>query len=176
MEDSDEQRTLMPGAAIEAMHGSALQAATVSSAGCETDERLIMSQAKPIVIGHWAARLITAGILLMGAMPKFTGGAAELVEKLPGGNAAAISIGVAEIIAVVLMFIPKTTFVGSGLAAVIMLGAVASHIVGPVGMEGDMATMVVLAGIALVAAAAATVLAQRRGMGLLPGSSASATS
>lgn len=129
-----------------------------------------MAGAKPMVIGHWVARVIAAGILVMGAMPKFTGGAAALAEKLPGGSAAAMAIGVAEIVAVVLMFVPKTTLVGSGLAAVIMLGAIGSHIVGPVGMEGEMATMFGMAVIAFLAAAAASGLAWKRGVGTVPGS------
>lgn len=121
-----------------------------------------MENAKPIVIGHWAARVIAAGILAMGALPKFTGGAAPLAERLPGGNATALAIGVAEVIAVVLMFVPKTTLVGSGLAAVIMLGAIVSHAVGPVGMEGEMATMLGMAVVAFLAAVGATVLAWKR--------------
>lgn len=128
-----------------------------------------MANAKPIVIGHWVARVIAAGILVMGAMPKFTGGATALAEKLPGGNAAAMAIGVAEIIAVVLMFVPKTTLIGSGLAAVIMLGAIGSHIIGPVGMEGDMATMFGMAVVAFLAAAGASGLAWKRGVGIVPG-------
>lgn len=118
--------------------------------------------AKPIVIAHWVTRIITSGIFAMGAIPKFTGGAAELAEKLPGGNAAAIGIGVLEIAAIVLMFLPKTTVVGSCLAAVIMLGAVGSHVVGPVGMEGDMAAMMGMAIVALIAASTATFMGLKR--------------
>lgn len=128
-----------------------------------------MASPKPIVIGHWAARVIAAAILVMGALPKFTGGAAELAEKLPGGIVTAVAIGIAEIIAVVLMFVPRTTLVGSALAAVIMLGAIGSHLVGPVGMEGEMATMLGMAFVAFLAAVSATVIAWKRGVGLTPG-------
>jgi len=124
-----------------------------------------MASDKPLMIGHWAARIVTAGILLMGAVPKFTGGAAELVEKLPGGMAAAIAIGVAELVAVGLMFVPKLTLFGSGLAALIMLGAIGSHVVGPVGMEGDLGSMLPMAIVAFLAAAAASALAFVRGKG-----------
>lgn len=126
-----------------------------------------MAHTKPIVVGHWISRVIAAGILLMGAMPKFTGGAAALAEKLPGGSAAVTAIGVAELIAVVLMFVPKTTLVGSGLAAVIMLGAIGSHVAGPVGMEGDFATMFGMAVVAFVASVTASVLAWRRGIRIM---------
>lgn len=125
-----------------------------------------MTKKKPIVIGHWVARVIAAGILVMGALPKFTGGAEALAEKLPGGNAATMAIGIAEILAVVLMFVPKTTLIGSGLATVIMLGAIGSHIAGPVGMEGDMATMFAMAVVAFLAAATASGLAWKRCIGI----------
>ena len=121
-----------------------------------------MSDSKPIVITHWVTRIVAAGILVMGAVPKFTGGAAALIEKLPGGSATAITIGIAEIVAVVLMIVPRTTLVGSGLAAMIMLGAIGSHVVGPVGMEGELGSMLPLAIIAFLAAAGATVLQWRR--------------
>lgn len=117
---------------------------------------------RPVVIAHWATRVVAAGILAMGAVPKFTGGAAALAEKLPGGNASVLAIGVAEVVAVILMFMPRTTLAGSALAAFIMLGAIASHIVGPVGMEGDFASMFIMAIIAFVAASAATALAWLR--------------
>ena len=98
----------------------------------------------------------------MGALPKFTGGAAELAEKLPGGNAMAMGIGAAEVFAIVLIFTPRTSIAGSAFAAVLMLGAIGSHVAGPVGMEGDMATMFVLAIVALVASATATMLGLKR--------------
>ena len=121
-----------------------------------------MSAPTPLVIAHWATRLVASGILAMGALPKFTGGAAALAERLPGGNAATIGIGLAEIAAIALMLVPKTAMVGSALASLIMLGAIGSHIVGPVGMEGDFATMFVMAIVAFIAAAAATGIAWKR--------------
>ncbi len=127
-----------------------------------------MSGATPLVVIHWITRLIVVGIFIMGAIPKFTGGAGELVEVLPGGMAAAIAIGLAEVAAIVLILIPKTTLIGSIFAAVIMLGAVFSHIVGPVGMEGDLGAMLPMAIIALLAAIGASVIAQKRGYSLIP--------
>ena len=118
---------------------------------------------KTLAIAHWATRIIASAILAMGAIPKFTGGAGELIEKLPGGAASATVIGVAELAAIVLMLLPRTAMLGTMLAGLIMLGAVGSHLVGPVGMEGDFATMFVMALIALVASAAGTAIAWRRG-------------
>ena len=121
-----------------------------------------MTDSKPIVVAHWITRLIAVGILAMGAVPKFTGGAGMLAEKLPGGTAATLAIGVVEVVAVVLMLVPKTALVGSGLAAVVMLGAIGSHVVVPVGMEGELGSMLPLAIVAFVGAAAATAIGWRR--------------
>ena len=121
-----------------------------------------MSDHDRLSIAHWATRIVAAGILVMGALPKLTGGATELTDRLPGGTSIVVVIAIAEILAIVLMFVPRTTRVGSALATLIMIGAVASHVVGPVGMEGDFATMFVLALVAAVSAGAATVIAGRR--------------
>jgi len=124
-----------------------------------------MDSQKSLLIVHWICRVIVAGILLMGAAPKFTGGAGALAEKLPGGMTAVLAIGAAELAAVVLMFIPRTSLIGSGLATLLMLGAVFSHLAGPVGMEGDFASMFVMAVIALLAAVGATAIGWKRGCG-----------
>ena len=118
---------------------------------------------KALTIAHWTTRLVASGILAMGAIPKFTGGAGELIDKLPGGAASATLIGVAEVVAIVLMLAPRTAMLGTVLAGVLMFGAVGSHVVGPVGMAGDFATMFLLAIIALLASVAGTVFAWRRG-------------
>lgn len=120
------------------------------------------SDSTPIVAAHWITRLIAVGILAMGAVPKFTGGAGMLAERLPGGTTATLAIGIAEAAAVILMLVPRTALAGSGLAALIMLGAIGSHVVGPVGMEGELGSMLPLAIVAFVAAAAATVIGWRR--------------
>lgn len=116
----------------------------------------------PCTIIHWALRIIAAGILTMGAVPKFIGGAAALADKLPGGMTAVILIGIAEVIAVALLLIPKTSLYGAALASALMLGAVASHLFGPVGMEGDLGAMLPMAIVALVAAAASLVMSLKQ--------------
>lgn len=116
----------------------------------------------PCTIIRWAMRIIAAGILTMGAVPKFTGGAAALADKLPGGMTAVILIGIAEVIAVVLLLVPKASLFGAGLASVLMLGAVASHLVGPVGMEGDLGAMLPMAIVALVASVASLVMSLKQ--------------
>ena len=65
----------------------------------------------------WILRLMVAAILAIGAIPKFTGGSEALAEKLPGGSLAVTGIGVAEVLAVLLILMPKTSQVGAALAA-----------------------------------------------------------
>jgi hypothetical protein len=68
----------------------------------------------------------------------------------------------------VLILVPKTMLPGSLFAAAIMLGAVFSHVVGPVGMEGDLGAMLPMAIIALLAAIGSAAIARQRGFALLP--------
>ncbi len=121
-----------------------------------------MESHKTLTVVHWAARLIAAGILVMGVIPKVTGNAGALAAKLPGGASTVLAIGLAESAAIVLILVPKTTLFGAGLASVIMLGAVVSHLAGPVGMEGDFQGMFFMALGALSMSALALVIAWRR--------------
>jgi len=111
-----------------------------------------------MTIASWITRLVVVAIFAMGAIPKFTGGAAELADLLPGGPIAIYAIGAIEALAIVLILVPRTSLIGSALAALVMLGAIGSHVVGPVGMEGDFATMFIMALIALAAAVASLVI------------------
>lgn len=121
-----------------------------------------MINARTLTIVHWAARLIAAGILVMGVIPKFTGNAGALAAKLPSGASTVLAIGLAESAAIVLILLPKTTLIGAGLASVIMLGAVVSHLAGPVGMEGDFQGMFFMALGALSMSVLALIIAWRR--------------
>ncbi len=114
------------------------------------------SPGKGLLIGSWVARLVAAGIFAMGAIPKFTGNAGMLVDALAdyGGKTAVLGIGVGEAIAIVLLLIPRTALFGGALGVLLMLGAVGSHVVGPVGMEGDAGAMFPLAVVALLASGA----------------------
>lgn len=109
-------------------------------------------------IASWITRLVVVIILLMGAIPKFTGGAGSLAAKLPGGIGAVTAIGVAEFVSVVLILVPKTSLYGAALASAVMLGAVASHVVAPVGMKGEFQSMFFMALLALAAASGTVTL------------------
>lgn len=113
---------------------------------------------KGIVIGSWIARVIVAVIFTIGAIPKLIGLAGALADVLPGGYPMVIVIAVAEVAAVVLILTPAAAFYGALLASLVMLGAIGSHLVGPVGMEGDAGSMFPMAVIAFLAAVASAVL------------------
>jgi uncharacterized membrane protein YphA (DoxX/SURF4 family) len=78
----------------------------------------------------WACRIIAALILLQTLYFKFTGAPESVyifsqVGMEPEGR---IATGIAELIASVLILIPKTSFIGAVLALIIMIGAIATHV------------------------------------------------
>lgn len=125
------------------------------------------NETKAITITRWAAKFVVVLILtITGFVPKFTGMAGPLAEKLPGGWPVVIAIGVTELITVIAILIPRTAFFGSLLAVFTMLGAIASHIVGPVGIEGDFLGVFIAALITLAASVTATILELRKAGGV----------
>ena len=77
----------------------------------------------------WALRLIAAVIMLQTLFFKFTASpeSVYIFSKLgiePWGR---IGIGIAELISVILLLIPRTTSIGALLAVGIMAGALLSH-------------------------------------------------
>jgi uncharacterized membrane protein YphA (DoxX/SURF4 family) len=78
----------------------------------------------------WALRLIAAGIMLQTLFFKFTAApeSVYIFSKLgiePWGR---IGIGIAELVSVILLLIPRTTAIGALMAVGIMAGALAAHI------------------------------------------------
>lgn len=109
---------------------------------------------RPLVIARWAAKLIVVAVFTaVGWLPKLTGQAGALAERLPGGSAAVTAIALMELATIVLILIPRTAVIGAGLAVGMMLGAIASHF-GPVGFDGDFLIGFIAAIIALLAATA----------------------
>lgn len=91
---------------------------------------------KNIVILSWILRIgLAAGFLVMGAIPKLTSDpmAIALFEKLGADPAGRYAVGLAEAAAAILLLIPKTAVFGGLFGAVIMLGALGTHILGPLG-------------------------------------------
>ncbi|MFK7961174.1 MAG: DoxX family membrane protein [Phycisphaerales bacterium] len=113
---------------------------------------------KGLLIGSWIARVAVAGIFIMAAVGKLSGNAAPLVDAMAdyGGGPAVMAIGIIELIAAVLILVPKTALIGAGAAILVMLGALGSH-VAILGFSGDVGSMWPMAVGALVAAVAAAV-------------------
>ena len=78
----------------------------------------------------WACRIIAALIMLQTLYFKFTGAPESIyifsqVGMEPEGR---IATGIAELVAAILILIPKTSLIGAALALFIMIGAIATHI------------------------------------------------
>ena len=84
----------------------------------------------------WACRVVAAVIMVQTLYYKFTAAPESIyifsqVGMEPEGR---IATGIAELIAAVLIVIPKTSLIGATLALIIMIGAIATH-VGILGIE-----------------------------------------
>ena len=105
----------------------------------------------------WILRLIAAGILLQTLFFKFTGApeSVYIFSTLGIEPFGRIGSGVAELIAAVLLLIPRTTLFGALLSCGVMLGAIASHIL-ILGYEvqNDGGTLFILALITFICSAA----------------------
>jgi hypothetical protein len=106
----------------------------------------------------WLCRAVAAAILLQTLFFKFTAAPESVyifktVGMEPWGR---IGSGVAELIAVLLLFVPGFTWLGAGLALGVMAGAIASHLaILGIEVQGDHG---LLFGLALAVAASSSVL------------------
>jgi uncharacterized membrane protein YphA (DoxX/SURF4 family) len=117
----------------------------------------------------WICRIAAAVILLQTLFFKFTAAPESIyiftkVGLEPWGR---IGSGIAELIAAILILIPRTTWLGAGLALAVMVGAIFSHLtlLGIVVMgDGGL-----LFGLALIVAACSVILLflQRRRLPLI---------
>lgn len=78
----------------------------------------------------WTLRLVVAGILFQTLFFKFTGAAESvfIFETLGAEPWGRIGSGVAELVAVVLLLVPRTVVYGAALALGVILGAIGSHL------------------------------------------------
>jgi uncharacterized membrane protein YphA (DoxX/SURF4 family) len=116
----------------------------------------------------WILRLIAAGILLQTLYFKF-GGAPESVyifTNLGIEPAGRIGSGIAELIASLLLLVPRTAWVGAGIALGVMAVAILSHLA-VLGIEimGDGGLLFYLA-VAVFACSAGTLILHRGDIGL----------
>src|SRR5215467_12115160 len=85
---------------------------------------------KTLIIVAWICRVAAAAILLQTLFFKFTAAPESVyiftkVGLEPWGR---IGSGIAELIAAILILIPRTTWLGAGLALGVMIGAIFSHL------------------------------------------------
>lgn len=104
----------------------------------------------------WVLRLVAAAIMLQTLFFKFTGAPEsiyifEQVGMEPFGRYAS---GIAELIASVLLLIPRTTWLGAALALGVMAGAIMSHLtILGIEVQGDGGTLFALAIVVFVSSA-----------------------
>ncbi len=78
----------------------------------------------------WILRLVAAAILLQTLYFKFSGSeeSVYIFEKLEVEPFGRIFAGISELIAAILLIIPRTTLLGALMALGVMAGAIASHL------------------------------------------------
>lgn len=81
-------------------------------------------------IAPWVLRILTAIIMLQTLYFKFTASdeSVYIFTKLGVEPWGRIGTGIVELIASILILIPKTTFIGSLLAIGLMIGAIGTHL------------------------------------------------
>jgi uncharacterized membrane protein YphA (DoxX/SURF4 family) len=118
-----------------------------------------------IGVAGWVARVVAAAVLAQTLYFKFTYApeTAHIFEPR-GGRPAATLVGALELVAAVLLLVPRTPAVGAALALGLMGGAIATHLTSlgievrdPATGEGDGGLLFALAGV--VAGCSAFVLA-----------------
>ncbi len=89
-----------------------------------------MARTRTGSIVSWAAQVVVAAILLQTLFFKFTGAEESkfIFTTLGLEPAGRIGSGIAELVAAVLLLIPRTVVFGAALALVIITGAIASHL------------------------------------------------
>ena len=94
------------------------------------DSPLITTLMTSKTIINWALRIIPAVILLQTLFFKFTGApeSVYIFETLGMEPVGRIGSGIAELIAAVLLLLPKTTWIGAILGLGVMAGAIMSHL------------------------------------------------
>ncbi|MFO7724018.1 MAG: DoxX family protein [Oceanipulchritudo sp.] len=116
-------------------------------------------------IVSWVLQIMLAGLFLMAAVPKLTGDpmAAAMVAKLGLGGWAVYAIGLTELVAAVLLVIPRTVAYGALLGLGVLGGAILSHVtvLGISLGEADGGAMFMMATVGLVIAGIITYLKRR---------------
>ncbi len=132
--------------------------------GCVFTPSKMEALSTPLLVVSWICRIVAAVILLQTLYFKFTGAEESVyiftkVGLEPWGRYAS---GVAELFAAALLLFPRTAWLGAVIAAVVMIGAIGSHLtrLGIV-VKNDGGLLFALAVLVLVTALA-TLLIHRR--------------
>jgi uncharacterized membrane protein YphA (DoxX/SURF4 family) len=101
-----------------------------------------------IIVFAWILRLIVAIIFLQALYFKFTGApeSVYIFSTLGVEPYGRIGTGITELIAVILILIPRTTLLGAFIGFGVMIGAILSHLfVLGIEVQGDGGTLFILA-------------------------------
>ena len=90
----------------------------------------IMEKQKKLAIIGWVMKIAVALILLQTLFFKFTGAEESIYifEKVGLGDTGRIGSGIAELVAAILILIPRSSWVGALMALGIITGAIVSHL------------------------------------------------
>ncbi|WP_168210458.1 DoxX family protein [Persicimonas caeni] len=82
-------------------------------------------------VGVWALTMLTSALFIAAAVPKLGGGYSFFAERFqewgyPGWFET--GVGIAEVVSAIFLIIPTTAFYAAGVLAVIMLGAIYTHV------------------------------------------------
>ena len=89
-----------------------------------------MAKSNRLVVVSWIAQVVVAGIFVMASIPKLTGDAAavKIFNDLGAGDAVRYAVGVAALVAAVLILVPKTVPIGAIVSLGVISGAIVSHL------------------------------------------------
>jgi hypothetical protein len=112
-------------------------------------------------VTSWALQLVVAVILLQTLFFKFTGAAESvyIFSTLGAEPWGRIGSGIVELIAAILLLVPATVTVGAGIALVVIVGAILSHLtILGIEVQGDGGLLFLLALTVFVGSAVILVL------------------
>ena len=122
------------------------------------------SNGRALKVARWIAQIAVAGILGMAAFGKFfmytPDGSMALAQALGVGRGVVTVIGLVELVAAVMILIPRKHIYGALLAAGAMLGALFSHAT-KLGWSGNAAAEMWPLALAVLAAAAFVLVVRR---------------